>query len=65
MRCPTPRLTRLADGGERLEEHVLERLAVLEPLPELGRLAAQLVVRQRLELGLERRDVGRLTRQAA
>ena len=51
---------RLADGGERLEEEILERLAVLQPLPELGRLAAQLVVGELLEVGLERRDVGRL-----
>ena len=49
--------TRLADGGVRLEEQVLEHLAVVEPLPELGRLRAQLLVRERLELGLERRDV--------
>ena len=48
---------RLADGGEGLEEEVVELLAVLEPLPELGGLRAQLVVRERLELGLERRDV--------
>ena len=40
---------RLADRGERLEEQLVERLAVLEPLPELGRLAAQLVVRELLE----------------
>ena len=59
-------LARLADGGERLEEELLERLAVLEPLPELGRLAAQLVVGERLELGLERRDVrGLLARGAS
>ena len=50
-------LARLADGRERLEEQLLDRLAVLEPLPELGGLAAQLVVAQRLELGLERGDV--------
>ena len=48
---------RLAHGGERLEEQLVERLAVLEPLAELGRLAAQLVVGERLELGLERGDV--------
>ena len=51
---------RLADGGERLEEEILERLAVLQALPELGRLAAQLVVGELLEVGLERRDVGGL-----
>ena len=37
---------RLADGREGLEEELFERLAVLEPLPELDRLAAQLVVRE-------------------
>ena len=51
---------RLADGGERLEEEVVELLAVREPLPELGRLRAQLVVGERPELGLERGDVRRL-----
>ena len=35
---------RLAHGGERLEEDVLELLAVREPLAELDRLPAQLVV---------------------
>ena len=55
---------RLADGGERLEEQLVERLAVLEPLPELGRLRAQLVVRELLEVGLERRDVRGLLLQA-
>src|SRR5207244_12437689 len=55
---------RLAGGGERLEEQVLERLPVLEPLPELGRLPSQLLVGERLELGLERGDVGRLLLQA-
>ena len=53
-------LERLAHGGIRLEEDLLERLAVLDALLELGGLAAQLVVRERLELGLERADVGRL-----
>ena len=54
---------RLAHGRERLEEEVLERLAVLQPLPELGRLGAQLVVGELLEVGLERGDVGRLSGQ--
>ena len=49
-----------AHGGVRLEEHLLQRLAVLYPLLELGRLAAQLVVGELLELGLERADIGRL-----
>ena len=34
----------LADGGEGLEEELLERLAVLEPLPELDRLVPELLV---------------------
>ena len=53
-------LARLADGGERLEEQILERLAVLDPLTELDRLGGQLGVGELLEVGLERRDVGRL-----
>ena len=48
---------RLADGRERLEQELVERLAVLEPLPELGRLPLQVGGGQLLELGLERRDV--------
>ena len=48
---------RLAHGGEGLEDELVERLAVLVPLLELGRLRAQLVVGERLELRLERRDV--------
>ena len=39
-------LGRLADGGERLGQQVVEGLAVGEPLPELVGLAAQLVVGQ-------------------
>ena len=50
-RMPIVPLERLAHGGVRLEEDLLERLAVLDPLLELGGLAAQLVVRERLELG--------------
>ena len=49
---------RFAHGGERLEEDVLELLAVREPLAELDRLPAQLVVGELLEVGLQRRDVG-------
>ena len=48
---------RLADGRVGLEEEVVELLAVVEPLAELGGLRAQLGVGERLELGLERRDV--------
>ena len=48
---------RLAHGGVGLEQELVERLAVLEPLPELGRLALQLGVRERLDVRLERRDV--------
>ena len=50
----------LADRRVGLEEELLERLAVLDPLPELGALALELRVRQLLELGLEREDVLRL-----
>src|SRR5207253_5654816 len=56
-------LARLAHRGERLEQELLERLAVLEPLPELGGLLAELVVAERLELGLELGDVRRLVGQ--
>ena len=56
--------TRLAHGGERLEEELFELLAVLEPLPELDGLGAQLFVGELLELRLERGDVGRLLGQA-
>ena len=48
---------RLADGRVGLEDQVLERLAVLEALLELGGLPAELVVRELLEVGLERPDV--------
>src|SRR5262249_60205731 len=54
---------RLADGRVGLEDQLLERLPVLETLLELCRLAAQLVVGERLELGLERPDVRRLLLQ--
>src|SRR4029079_6498347 len=48
----------------RLEEQLVEFLAVLQALPELRCLAAQLRVRQRLELRLERGDVPGLLLQA-
>ena len=48
---------RLARSGKRLEEEALELLAVLKPLPELDRLAAQRLVRELLEIGLEGGDV--------
>ena len=50
----------LADRRVGLEEELLERLAVLDPLLELGLLALELGVRQLLELGLKREDVLRL-----
>ena len=43
----------LADDGERLDEHLVERLALVETLAELHRLMAQLVVAEGLHLGLE------------
>ena len=49
---------RLADDRERLDQQVVEILAVGEPLAELGRLGPQRVVGQRLHLGFERVDVG-------
>ena len=56
---PLLRLTpaSLANGGEGLEEQLVERFAVLEPLPELGRLGEELLVGESLEVGLEGRDV--------
>ncbi len=53
----------LPDGRERLEEELLERLAALEALLELCGLACELLVGERLELGLERADVGGLLGQ--
>ena len=53
-------LERLADRGEGLEDELAHRLAVLDPLPELDRLARELGIGELLELGLERADVGRL-----
>ena len=48
----------LADHGERLDQQVVEVLAVVEPLAELGGLGLERVVGQRFDLGLERVDVG-------
>ena len=48
---------RLAHGGEGLEEQLVERLAVLQALAKLCGLRPQLLVRERLELGLEGCDV--------
>ena len=59
-----PALRSLAHGCEGLEEDLLERLAVLDALLELGRLAAQVVVRELLEVGLQARDVLSLAAQA-
>ena len=53
-------LAGLADGRERLEGEVVEALAVLEPLPELRRLALEVGGGQVLEVRLERGDVGGL-----
>ncbi len=44
---------RLAHHGEGLDGEVVERLALVEALTELDRHVAQLVVAQRLHLGLE------------
>ena len=57
-------LARLAHGSERLVEDVVERLAVRDPLLELGGLREQLGVGQILEIGLERGDVRGLLRKA-
>jgi hypothetical protein len=51
---------RLAHGSERLEGELVEGLAVLEPLLELGRLGGELGIGEPLEVGLERCDVVRL-----
>ena len=57
-------LERLAHGRERLEEEVVEVLAVLDPLLELDGLRGELLVAQLLEFGLERADVLRLLLEA-
>ncbi len=58
-------LGRLAHRGERLGQEIVERLALLEPLAELGRLAAELVVGERGVVVLERVDVAHHAFQAA
>ena len=55
---------RLAYRRVGLEQEVFERLPVLEPLLELGGLPAELLVRQLLEVGLERADVRSLLGEA-
>jgi hypothetical protein len=50
-------LRRLADSCVRLEEQILQRLAIVETLAELGRLGRKVCVRQALEVRLERADV--------
>ncbi len=51
MRLPASRTTAKTSGSI-----VVERLALLEPAPELGRLGLQLVVGERRHLRLERVD---------
>ena len=48
---------RLAHGCVGLEEQLVERLPVLEPLAQRRRRPAELLVRELLEVGLERGDV--------
>ena len=47
----------LADHGERLDQQVVERLAVGDALAELDGLVAELLVGERLDLRLERADL--------
>ena len=47
---------RLADGGERLGQHVVQALAGLQAAPELLGLCPELLVGELLDLGLERVD---------
>ena len=47
-RWPITRLAASRHDGERLEQEVVEVLAVVEALAELGRLGPELVVGQRL-----------------
>jgi hypothetical protein len=55
---------RLPNGGVGLEDDLLERLAVLDALPELDGLAGKLLVGKLLEVGLELADVHRLLLEA-
>src|SRR5205807_80641 len=57
-------LAGLADCGEGLEDELVERLAVLQALPELGGLPGQGLVGELLEVGLEGGDVRRLLLEA-
>src|SRR4026209_1711032 len=59
-RSPRARFPGARTGRNRLEDELVELLAVLEPLLELGGLPLELLVRKRLEAGLERGDVVRL-----
>jgi hypothetical protein len=54
----------LANGREGLEDQLVDGLTVLDPLTELGGLARQLGVAERLELGLEGADVRGLLGEA-
>jgi hypothetical protein len=54
----------LAHSCERLEEELVEVLAIRDALFELRRLGGDLLVAQLLEFGLERRDVRRLLLEA-
>ena len=47
----------LAHDGKRLDQQVVERLAVGDALPELRGLVAELLVGERLDLRLERADL--------
>jgi hypothetical protein len=57
-------LERLADGGVGFEDELVQLLAVVEPLPELGGLRGKIGVGELLEFRLEGADVGRLIAQA-
>ena len=49
---------RLAGHGERLDQKIVGLLAIVEALAEFARLGPERIVRQRLQFGLERVDVG-------
>ena len=49
---------RLAGHGERLDQKIVGLLAIVEALAKLARLGPERIVRQRLQFGLERVDVG-------
>jgi hypothetical protein len=54
----------LSHGCKGLEDELVDRLAVLDPLLELGSLAGEVGVRELLELRLQGADVCRLLGQA-